>query len=531
MAIALLLACLPLVPTVLHAAAWQDEPAAASTTSTPDSKEATARYFNRDIVTFRSDFLGRSPELRARTAEQNISRISAKYGNNDVTFKELPQGLLVMLSGELVTIVTPDDLDKLNDETMADARAHVSTQLSEAVKAANMSQSPQRLLRGVLWSVAGTALAAVLLLGLRWLSRRISLALQRLLERRLAALRHESARQLAMSVRTVAAWLVRVLTWLVALFLLEEWLRFVLSQFPYTQPWSEAMRGWILGQLKHLGQAIIQAVPGVVAAVVILLLARFITQAISITFRGVQSGRFQLFTIDSELAEPTRKIVVAVVWLFGVAMAYPYLPGAQTEAFKGLSVLVGLMVSLGASGIVGQAASSFTILYSRIMKPGDLIRSGDTEGTVLQIGLFATRVRTLTGVEVSIPNTVVLGTQLHNFSRHPQGPGMWLETCVTIGYDTPWRQVQQMLLDGARQTAMVESDPAPFVLQTALSDFYVEYRLRVRITDVSRRQDIMSELHSRIQDQFNTAGVQIMSPHYVTDPADAKIVPPDRWNG
>ncbi|WP_157971391.1 mechanosensitive ion channel family protein [Dyella sp. C9] len=509
----------------------QDEATPAPATAAETPQQATVRFYNRDIVTFRSDFLGRSPELRAKSAEDNIGRIAAQQGDAPVTFKDAPQGTLILLGGELVAILTPDDLDKLNSESMADVRERIAHNLSEAVAASNAANSPRRLLQGILLTLLATLVALGLALALRWSSRRIDGGLHRWLERRLVALRHESARQLALSTRTIATWIVRVITWIIALAILEEWLRFVLGQFPYTQPWSAAMRGWVIRELGHWGSAIASAIPGLVAAVVILLVARAVTQAISMTFRGVQSGRFKLFEIDSELAEPTRKLIVVVVWLFAIAMAYPYLPGAQTEAFKGLSVLVGLMVSLGASGIVGQAASSFTIIYSRTMKVGDLIRSGDTEGVVLQIGLFTTRIRTLTGVEVSIPNNVVLGSQLHNFSRHPQGPGMWLETCVTIGYDTPWRQVQQMLLSAAGETALIERDPAPFVLQTALSDFYVEYRLRVRITDVSRRLDVLSELHSRIQDNFNTSGVQIMSPHYVTDPAEPKVVAPGHWNG
>ncbi|WP_157956524.1 mechanosensitive ion channel family protein [Dyella sp. C11] len=512
-------------------AAWQDSSAPPDTSPPVASRDVTLRYFNRDIVTFRSDFLGRSPELRARAGVDNIDRIITKQGDVPITFKDVSQGMLIMLGGEFVGIVTPDDLDKINNETMADVRTRVARNLGEAVHASYTANSPRRLTQGILWSLGATAIALVLLLALRWLGRRIDKGLQGWLERRLLAIRSESARQFALSTRTIASWIVRVAIWIVALLVLEEWLRFVLGQFPYTQPWSDAMRGWVVGKLKQWGEAIAGALPGLVTAAVILLVARAVTQAISITFRGVQSGRFKLLEIDSELAEPTRKLIVAVVWLFAVAMAYPYLPGAQTEAFKGLSVLVGLMVSLGASGIIGQAAASFTILYSRTMKVGDLIRSGTTEGVVLQIGLFTTRLRTITGVEVSIPNSVVLGSQLQNFSRNPEGPGMWLTTTVTIGYDAPWRQVQGMLVDAAKATALVLPDPAPFVLQTALSDFYVEYLLHVRITDNSMRLDILHELHSRIQDNFNTAGVQIMSPHYVGDPAEAKVVAPGHWNG
>lgn len=533
--VALLAAATGWMPRAHASAAPQEAAAASSSASTPEQPpspaQAQLRYFNREITTFRSYFMGRSPELRATTAAENIARISAKSTAVNLTFKDLPQGALIVLNGEVVAIFTPDDLDKLNNETMAAAQAHIAQQLTAAVEAANNADSPRRVTQAIVWSVLATALTMALLITLRWLGRRIDSGLQRWLERRLLAIRHESARQFALNARTIASWFVRVIFWLVALAILEEWLRFVLAQFPYTQPWSEAMRGWVVEKLKQWGVTIADALPGLLTAAVILFAARVITQAISVTFRGVQSGRFKLLEIDSELAEPTRKLVVAAIWLFAVAMAYPYLPGAQTEAFKGLSVLVGLMVSLGASGIIGQAAASFTIIYSRTMRVGDLIKSGNTEGVVLQIGLFTTRLRTITGVEVSIPNNVVLGSQLQNYSRNPEGPGMWLTTTVTIGYDAPWRQVQQMLVDAAKATAQVLPDPAPFVLQTALSDFYVEYLLHVRIVDTSLRLDILHDLHSRIQDNFNQAGVQIMSPHYVGDPAEPKVVPQAHWNG
>ncbi|HET6555387.1 MAG TPA: mechanosensitive ion channel domain-containing protein [Dyella sp.] len=528
-ALAILACLLALVSPAKALASGQDEKDEGLAQATHET--ATVRYFNRDIVTLRAEFLGRSPAMRASVATDNIDRIAKRGGDAQVTFKDLPQGMLVLLDGELIGLVTPADLDTLNNETMADLRLRIERNLTAAVKAEQAANSPKVLAQGAAWAGAATLIAIALLVALRWLRRHASTAMQHWLERRLLALRHEPARQFAMSIKTIGLWLVRVVIWIVALLIIEEWLRFVLALFPFTQPWSDAMRGWLVEQLEHWGAAIVGAVPGIVAAIVILLLARVLTQAISATFRSVQTGRFKLLDIDSELAEPTRKIVVAVVWLFAVAMAYPYLPGAQTEAFKGLSVLVGLMVSLGAAGIVGQAAGSFTIVYSRIMRVGDLIRSGSSEGVVLQVGLFATRIRTLTGVEISIPNTVVLGNQLHNFSRNPDGAGMWLTTGVTIGYDTPWRQVQKMLLDAADETALVEKTPAPFVLQTALSDFYVEYLLHVRITDASQRLGILSELHSRIQDRFNTSGVQIMSPHYVTDPAEAKVVSPDHWSG
>jgi small-conductance mechanosensitive channel len=291
------------------------------------------------------------------------------------------------------------------------------------------------------------------------------------------------------------------------------------------------MTDWMAGRFSKWGNAILHAVPGLVTAVFILLVARVFVQAIRLAFDGVAHGHFRLVGIDSQLAEPTRKLIVVIVWLFAIAMAYPYLPGAETDAFKGLSLFVGLMVSLGASSIVGQAAGGFTLLYSRTMSIGDVVRIGEIEGTVQQIGLFTTRIRTPMGVEVSFPNNVVMGGKLENLSRAPDGPGLWLQAIAVIGYEVPWRQVHRLLMQAAQETPGVIADPPPLVLQTALGDFGIEYRLRARTADVAHRWITLSALHAQIQDAFNAAGVQIMTPHYEGDPESAKIVPRAHWEG
>lgn len=517
--------------------AWQASPATgpaqagsqAAVASPPAAgRDATVRFYNREILTLRGEFLGRSPELRAAAAEANIQRVVDRPGRHKVAFRQNEQGTLVLLGNELVTLITPQDLDALHGQTMAEAEAEVARRLDEAVAVARHDRLPGSLVRGLLWSLAATAMAALLLLAVVWLGRRMRDRLRRKIIREADS---GPFHQFMLALRVLGDWMLRLAVVVLVLVVLEEWLRFVLGRFGFSRPWADAMTAWILARLAAWGHAIASAVPGLVTAVAIFLVARLLARTVSATFRGVQSGRFQLFGVDRELAEPTRKLAVAVIWLFALAMAYPYLPGAQTDAFKGLSVLVGLMISLGASGIVGQAAGGFTILYSRTMSVGDYVRSGEIEGTVQQVGLFTTRLRTLTGVEVSIPNNVVLGGQLHNYSRHPDGPGAWLETGVTIGYDTPWRQVQRMLLEAAAKTDGVLAEPAPFVLQTALSDFYVEYVLRARIGDILRRPLVLTELHANIQDAFNREGVQIMSPHYVDDPAQAKLVAPAHWEG
>ena len=236
-------------------------------------------------------------------------------------------------------------------------------------------------------------------------------------------------------------------------------------------------------------------------------------------------------SLDEGTVVPTRRLFQIVVWAFALALAYPYLPGAETDAFKGVSVLVGLMVSIGASSIVGQAASGFILMYTRVFRVGEYVRIGETEGTVVGLGSFATRIRTGLGEEVLVPNSYALQNTTHNFSRPVAGPGFVVNTGVTIGYSTPWRQVHAMLEEAARRTKDLAADPAPLVRQTRLSDFYVEYRLiaYAPIEGASKRMEMLSQLHAHVQDVFNEHGVQIMSPHYMTETAEPQVVPKARW--
>ena len=522
-----LLVALSIAGPVLAQTAPPPPPAPAAHANAP----AVLRYFNRDIVVLREPFFGNSPERRARVAEANIARLIDEPGAAKVTWQAVPQGVAILMSGQLVTVLVPGDRDALRGQTLDQLRVQTVSRLSAAVDAAEQARMPQRVLQGLLW----VAVATVVAIGALWLLnafvRRVRHRVDAWVARRLSQLKSESARHMLTALIASARGLARVATWVLVLLMFEEWLRFALGRFPYTQPWAQAMTQWIATRTAGFGSAILTALPGLFSALLIFLLARLVTQAVRVTFHGVEAGRFQLLGVDQQLAEPTRKIITALIWLFALAMAYPYLPGAETEAFKGLSVFVGLMVSLGASSIVGQAAGGFTLLYSRTMTPGDVVRIGETEGTVQQIGLFTTRLRTPLGVEVSYPNNVVLGGMLHNYSRNPDGPGMWIEAAVTIGYDAPWRQVHRLLLDAAQRTPNIQATPAPFVAQTALSDFYVEYVLRARIADVHQRLVARSTLHANIQDTFNEAGVQIMSPNYEADPETPKIVPKAHWEG
>jgi small-conductance mechanosensitive channel len=243
----------------------------------------------------------------------------------------------------------------------------------------------------------------------------------------------------------------------------------------------------------------------------------------------VERGRIQPRWIFPETAQPTRRIVTALLWLFAIVVAYPYMPGSQTEAFKGVSVFLGLMVTFGSTGLVNQIMSGLMLTYSRALRVGDYVRIGDIEGKVIHLGMLSTKIKSYRGEEQTIPNAVVVAQTTTDFSRFAETGPVFTPTSVTIGYDTPWRQVQALLLLAAERTAGVKHEPKPYVIQESLQDFYVKYTLCVCMDSQERRVFTLHDLHAQIQDLFNEYGVQIMSPNYVFDPGTPKMVAKKDW--
>ncbi|MDE6393840.1 MAG: mechanosensitive ion channel family protein, partial [Duncaniella sp.] len=199
---------------------------------------------------------------------------------------------------------------------------------------------------------------------------------------------------------------------------------------------------------------------------------------------------------------------------FMIAMIYPYLPGANSGVFQGISVFVGLIISLGSSTVIGNIIAGLVITYMRPYKLGDRIKLNDTTGNVIEKTPFVTRLRTPKNEVVTIPNSFIMSSHTVNYSASARQFGLIIHTTVTIGYDAPWRLVHQLLINAARNTPGVLEEPKPFVLETELQDYYPCYQINAYIKDVDRQAQIYSALHQSIQDTFNEAGVEIMSPHY-----------------
>ncbi len=493
------------------------------------TRTATLQLHSRPIFVFRADFASYTPEERAAGAARRIESQLKAGGPGEVSAKTTPQGSQILLDGERVLLITPDDVNLLEAETLDSLTEATIAKLELAVAEVHELRDLETVLKSLGYLLLATLIYALTIhflvrytVRLRvWLADQLGTRVEKL---RIAGMpAFDPARFRKGTEATVT-----LLFWTLSLVATYAWVTFGMLQFPYTRGWGERLKDFLLEMTGDLLYSMLGAIPGLITVLAIVIIARFINHLAKMFFDRVERGWVYVRWVDRDTARPTRRITTVVIWLFALAMAYPYLPGAQTNAFKGLSVLLGLMVSIGASSIVAQAASGLILMYSRAFRAGEYVRVGDKEGTVRELGMFATRLATVSGEELILPNSHVLAQTTHNLSRMSAG-GYAIDTTVTIGYDTPWRQVHAILQEAASRTAPIRKSPAPYVIQTALSDFYVEYRLVARADADKPRPTVLSDLHANILDAFNEHGVQIMSPHYLGDPGEPKLVPKTQW--
>jgi small-conductance mechanosensitive channel len=479
---------------------------------------------NRVVIDLYGPLAGYTAKERARGAIERIEAALDADPNAEVSFGEYEEGTRVRVGGRQAFIVTAIDIDAQAGETTMLVAREVAKRLERAIAERREQRSPRYLLVAAAKALAATLVFGLFMWGLvrgsGWLGHQFAEAAD------------EKARKLHVgSVRPLVRRLITVLAWVIGAAAAIVWVTTILEFFPYTRRWGEELELNLLRIVKDVALAIVGAVPGLVIVAIVLLLARAVIGLVRVFFLRVEFGRIHVGWLDGETVAPTRRIFTIVVWVFAAAIAYPYLPGAQTEAFKGLSVLLGLMVSLGGASVIGQAFSGLILMYARTLRRGDYVRVGDTEGTVITLGMFATRIRTGLGEEVTLSNAGIMAQSVKNYSRAVEGAGYVLDTVVGIGYGTPWRQVEAMLLEAARRTGDVAREPAPWVRQTGLGDFYVEYRLvaYAPLECPAPRIEVLGRLHGNIQDVFNEHGVQIMSPHYRGDPKEPQVVPKEKW--
>jgi small-conductance mechanosensitive channel len=410
------------------------------------------------------------------------------------------------------------------------AAAHLN-RLRAAVTAYREARSAPALRRGVLTALAATAVLALLVLCAVWFWRWQDRFVARRLQSRIQAVGVQSF-ELVRAERVWQALRGALLAIRTAVFLVLGlvYVGFVLGQFPWTRGLSRDMTAFVLAPLQVMALGLVSNVPNVVFLVVLFFVVRFALKLIRLFFDAVERGGVKLENFEPEWAQPTYKILRIAIVAFGLVVAYPYIPGAESAAFKGVSLFIGIVFSLGSSSAISNIIAGYMMTYRRAFKLGDRVRIGGSVGDVIEMRLQVTHLRSLKNEELIIPNSQILGGEVLNYSSLARSKGLILHTEVGIGYETPWRQVEAMLFMAADRTSGLAKEPRPFVMVKKLADFAVTYELNAYCMDVAAMMPTYTELHRHILDVFNEYGVQIMTPSYESDPAEPKVVAPKDWH-
>ena len=406
----------------------------------------------------------------------------------------------------------------------------VKLRLQEALTEYRLDRSPHVLMRNSLYALGATFVVLGLYLGFRRGFRGLDRIVARRLQTRIKALEAQSARFIrAQQVARLLRSLIKAIYALLLALTLYFYLNFLLGLYPWTRPFADWLFDLILSPLRSMGEAVLGAIPDVVFLVILYFVTRYILGMIRAFFENIDSGVIKLASFEQEWAWPTFRIARLLVIIFAVVVAYPYIPGSDSDAFKGISILIGLIVSLGSSSIIANIIAGYSLAYRRPFKVGERVEINGTIGDVIEMRVLVTRLRSLKNEEVVIPSTAILNGQVVNFSSLAEQQGLILHTTVGIGYETPWRQVEAMLKMAADRTPGLLKKPEPFVLQKSLGDFAVTYELNAHCANPTHMMQHYSNLHRNILDVFNEYGVAIMTPAYVADPTEPKLVPQGQW--
>ncbi|MEO5666801.1 MAG: mechanosensitive ion channel family protein [Bdellovibrionota bacterium] len=502
--------------SLLGSLAWSQEPAKLSADTVESCIPAV--YARITIICLRSKVGAFSPEERVHAIEQKVEKLSldASFDLNDIV--AVTDKTSTDIDARDIILLSVHDADAADMGMTRDLLAGITVgKIKSALKQSRDDRRPRTLLLATVYTLLSVIVFALLLF---FISKIYSRAYRTIATYKDTKIRPISVRnyELLTSDRIVAliTWIAQVSRFLLTVLLIYLFLPIVFSFFPATENLSGQLIGYVVEPLKQIAHHAVAFIPNLFFIAIIGVVTKYVLGFVRFIFNEIERGSLQIPGFYRDWAEPTYKLVRVSIWAFALVMAFPYIPGSSSPAFQGISVFAGLLLSIGSSSAISNMVAGIVITYMRPFRLGDRVRISDTVGDVIEKNLLITRVKTIKEVEITIPNSMVLSSHIINYSATSNTTGMILNTSVTIGYDVPWKNVHAALLEAARRTELIEKTPIPFVLQTALSDFFVAYEINASTRSPNKMATIYSVLHQNIQDSFNEAGIEIMSPHYTS---------------
>jgi small-conductance mechanosensitive channel len=471
------------------------------------------------------------PERRAAEIAKRITEVAADRAIpvDSLKLQETPTATIVVANGRRIFGVLDADAELEGLSRQILAQAYLS-RVSEAITAFRRDREASALWR----DFARAAIATLAFLVLVALDRVTFKRVRTAVHARYRSKIHDVQVGSIEIVRGEHVWnLVQRAVWMVAAVVVlvggYAYLNYVLLLFPWTRALGRSLADIFLQPLATLATGFIGFIPDLVFLVILAVVTRYVLKFVKLFFQRIADGSITLHGFDPEWARATYGITRFAVVAFALVIAYPYIPGSGSEAFKGIGLVLGLMFSLGSPSVIGNVVAGLGLAFRGAFHVGDRVRIGEHIGEVTQVRLLTTYLRSPKNEQVIIPNSMILNSEVVNYSALAKTTGLILHTNVGIGYETPWRQVEAMLLEAARRTPGLKTQPEPFVLHKKLGDFAVDYEINVFTDDAARILALYTALHRNILDVFNEYGVQIMTPAYEGDPEQAKIVPRDQW--
>lgn len=460
---------------------------------------------------------GYTPLQRAEMIDAAIMQLGKRFTlHPDSVYIESSDIVTDLMYGNKV-IASFTDQDGLwegrsREQLATDKRKIVVQKLKELKEEHSLWQLGKRILYFVL-VLAGQYLLFWLT---GWLFRKLKVRIQKLKDTRLKPISIQNYELLDTQRQVnLLIFLSNLLRYVIMLLQLLITVPLLFAIFPQTKGLAYQIFSYIWNPIKNILVGIVDYIPNLFAILIICFVVKYLVRLVHYLSREVEAGRLKFGGFYPDWAMPTYHIIRFLLYAFMIAMIYPYLPGAKNGVFQGISVFVGLIISLGSSTVIGNVIAGLVITYMRPFKLGDRIQLNDTTGNVIEKTPLVTRIKTPKNEVVTIPNSFIMSSHTVNYSASAREYGLIIHSEVTIGYDVPWRQVHQLLIEAALNTPGVIDDPRPFVLETSLSDWYPVYQINAYIREADKLAQIYSDLHQNIQDRFNEAGVEIMSPHYM----------------
>jgi small-conductance mechanosensitive channel len=487
-----------------------------------------------DKVLFHLATTAEGHELQKR-AEEVSKRVKViadapRFSVDSIATKDFNGPMTLIVAGDEVVMAVTDQDTVSTGKSRQQLAVEYSGVLRTAIEKYRRDRSLEQRIYAVIYTVITTIVLAAILILMGKLKHKIEQRIDKrskAWEKGLKIQSQEIVR--AEKISELLKGGLRGIRLILVLIFLYVYLQLVLGFFPLTHSIASQVLSYVLLPLTTIGNGFIKQIPNLLFIIVLVLLVRYILKAMKIFFLGIERQRLTFRGFYPEWARSTYRILSFLVIAFSVVVAFPYIPGSDSLAFKGVSVFIGVLFSLGSQSAVSNIVAGFALTYRRAFRVGDRVKIADFTGDVMETRFQVTTLRTVKNEEIIVPNSMILNSHVINYSAKARDGGLILHTNVTIGYDTPWRQVHAMLLMAARNTPGLLPEPEPFVLQKSLDDFYVTYELNVYTDKPERMGAFYSGLHQNILDVFNEYGVQIMSPNYEADRSEPAIVTKERW--